>query len=190
MKPTGRGRTETRRMNAGTAKLLLACSLIIIAVVVSAIAVKLPATKEMADAEVPVGTSRAPPPNYYVWGVVKDSGGNPLVGAEVTILIVRTGANDMMLSTATGMYQFDLANCPNETEEYYIDGDELIVEAVMGMDFGSSSGCVDTSTNNVQIDVQMGTVIPEFPMVIAPVAGMLALFAIVRFRRRKAEEAH
>ncbi len=180
--PTGRSSTGARRMSFRAVALLFACSLVVV-VIVSGAVVKLPTVEETTDAEIPVDACAMPPPSYFMWGYTKDSVGDPLGECSVTVTNVRLGESRTVVSEVDGRYMYDLANMKTELDEYYEDGDEIIVEAVKDTLLGSAVGYVDLSGQNTQVDVTMGTVIPEFPMVIMPIVGMLALFAIARRRR-------
>ena len=122
---------------------------------------------------------------HPIVGTCYDSGGNPLVGCEVTVTDVTLGASDVTTSDGDGAYSYDIANLPGE----WAVGDEILVEALYdGMYYGcnttiATSGYFDI----VDVHVDTGTVIPEFPMVIGPVVGILALFAIARIRSGRAE---
>ena len=126
---------------------------------------------------------------YNIMGYTNDSMGVPIIGCTVTVTNVDNGGSIEAMVTGDGRYMANLANM-NGAGYYYADGDEILVEAVKDDLSGEATGYVDLTDDNsiTFIHVTLGTVIPEFPMVILPVGGMLALFAVVHFRHRKAEE--
>ena len=112
-----------------------------------------------------------------------------LNGCIVTITNTRTAESMVFNEThagwdpGTNIYSVDLT----ELDEHgWAFGDILNVTAVNGFDIGwNESAITDTPAGYDQIDVTLnGTVIPEFPMLLLPVGGMIALIAVVSFRRR------
>lgn len=149
--PASRGSVRAKRFRFGTVA-LVACCLVAAAVVVGAV-LRLPAAEETALPSSPA-LEAMPPPSYFIWGYTKDSEGSILGECTVTITNPRLGESRTVVSLADGRYMYDLANMATENEEYYADGDEILVEAVKDTLVGSSTGYVDTAAgNNLQLDV-------------------------------------
>jgi hypothetical protein len=186
-RPAGGGPARARRMNVKRMSALVACA--VVAVVVAS-AVLLSTGGETPESAIPGRSSDlgAPQNPYYIAGYTEDSEGTAIPECTVTITNVNNGGSLVVASGPTGAY---VANLVNMGELYpYTDGDEILVEAEKDALSGSAVGYVDLAdgNQNTLIDVTLeGTVIPEFPMVIAPVAGILALFMVVRGRRRSSE---
>lgn len=123
---------------------------------------------------------------HPVTGLLTDGMANPLPYTSVTITNVRLGVSNETMSDEDGRYAFDLANMDGSYEL----GDEIFVEAVNESLQIAGSGTVYVTSNWFDIlDITLDTVIPEFSTVMAPVAGILVLFAFARIRRRKKSEA-
>jgi hypothetical protein len=126
--------------------------------------------------------SQPPPPPYSVFGYVYDSLGNLAFSASVTVTDVTTGAVwTTITDTEYGYYLVDLES--NETG--WDMGDTILVEITLGTDAGFNTGVA--AGGYLQLDVSM-VAIPEFPMVIVPVVGMIAIAAVVSFTRRRDEK--
>jgi len=126
------------------------------------------------------GIAAAPPPPYFVIGYTYDAGGVALPNCSVNITDLRTGAYcNTLASDANGFYQYDL----NTITGGWTVGDMINVTAQKDLAIGWNESAA-TSGPYLRMDVTLGTVIPEFPTVIVPVAGMLVLIAAVGFRRR------
>lgn len=185
-KPTGRSPAPARRRNVRISALLAFTA---VAVIVASAAL-LPNGGEPTDPAIPGRSSDlgAPPLPYYIYGWTNDSGGVPVPFSTVTITNVDLGGEAVVTSQADGRYMYNLANMAvGEPAEYYENGDLIRVEAEDGSLSGMSEGYVVLPGQFTVINVTLDTVIPEFPMVIAPVAGILAMFIIVRSRRRNTE---
>ena len=184
-RPSGRGSAPARRMSKRISALVV-CAVVAVAVANAAL---LSIGGEAPESAVPgrssdLGTPQNP---YYVAGFTEDSEENPIPFCTVTITNVNNGGVLVIESSDVGSYMVNLVNMG---EEYpYDDGDEILVEAVKDEMSGSDVGYVDLAGSTTLIDVTLDTVIPEFSMVIVPVAGILAVFAIVRSRRRRSPEA-
>ncbi|MBE3042296.1 hypothetical protein IMZ48_06895, partial [Candidatus Bathyarchaeota archaeon] len=88
-----------------------------------------------------------------------------------------------------GYYEIDLNN-PLIFPSTYLDGDLINVTAIdrTGTSIGWNESAVPGGPTMTMDVTLTGTAIPEFPMVIVPVMGMLALFVVVRLRRRGEEQ--
>jgi hypothetical protein len=119
---------------------------------------------------------------HPITGKCYDSEGGLLVGIEVTVTDVTLGASGVA-EWDGDMYSYDIANLPGE----WAPGDEVLVEAVWGSFSGSNTTIATDGWFDV-VDVHVDTTgIPEFPMVLMPVLGILALFAIARIRGGRSE---
>ena len=137
--------------------------------------------------------AQLPGPPYLLYGYTTDTLGIPLE-CDITITNLRTlevnTTNSYIVPPfpLDGYYEFDLANGPLLG---YLDGDLYNVTAisVSGTLIGWNESAVPGG-GSFPMDVTLnGTVeIPEFPMVIVPVTGMLALFAVVALVRRREEQ--
>ncbi len=104
-----------------------------------------------------------PPPSYFIWGFTKDSVGDPLGECSVTVTNVRLEESRTVVSTVGGSYMYDLANMKSESYGYYVDGDEILVEAVKDTLSGSAVGYIDLSGQNTQMDVTLEGETPPEP---------------------------
>jgi len=149
------------------------------AVVVSALAMN-------PGRQVPAGISDIPaPPNLIIGGFTFDEFSAKLGDCAVTITHVKTGNFTVLYSGASGPTLGFYSYKPSW--EDISQGDDIKVTAVKGVMTGESVGYVSSSPN-LQIDVTLNVLIPEFPMVIVPVVGMMALIAVVSLRRRGGEQ--
>ena len=87
--------------------------------------------------------STPPPLPYAVYGVVKDSSGNPVDGALVTITYTRTGASGQVHTASDGTFYFAL----NSIVDSYNDGDQVDITA-------SKNGAANTTT--IYVDQSQG----------------------------------
>jgi hypothetical protein len=134
---------------------------------------------------------KAPPGTpYLLYGYTYDALGNP-VEADITVTNLNTGEVNTTNSYIVppwpldGYYEIDLNN---QFPSGCTDGDLINVTAIdiSGTIIGWNESAVPGG-GSMTMDVTLnGTYsgIPEFPTVIVPVAGMLALFAVVSLRRR------
>jgi hypothetical protein len=128
--------------------------------------------------------SSPPPTPYNVWGYVFDSGANPAFSVDVTITDTDTGAVwYTMTDTEYGYYMVDL----NTNESGWNWDDTILVEAMTFTEYGSNTGVTGSPGNEaaLQLDISMTGGIPEFPMVILPVLGMIGVAAVVSLTRRR-----
>jgi hypothetical protein len=184
-------RSSYARRHAKTIGLLVLVSAI--AVVSSAVAL-VPLSK--GDAAQPAMQdkllSRTPQMWFGVLGYCWDTvNGTPLEGVQVTVTNTNTLQFEVYTTLADGYFSVDISNNnPNFMPDGYADGNIITVSAVKGTYSGSGeSGVVDTSLYvYLWRDVTLtDTGIPEFPMVIVPVIGMVALVAVMSLRRRSNE---
>ncbi len=152
--------------------LLVVCAAAI--VVISAVALT----------EASQGTKAPPGTPHPVFGYTFDSDGTTaLPGCDVVITDMTSMEQIITTSDPTlGIYSVDLSSL---TLGWTV-GDILNVTATKGTQIGwSEAPITDTPSGYDQIDVTLnGTAIPEFPMLILPVGGMIALFAVVSLKRK------
>jgi hypothetical protein len=125
--------------------------------------------------------SEPPPMPYGVWGYVLDASSNPAFLATVTITELATGAVYTTTTDAEwGYYYVNL----NDNETGWSMDDSVSVYVVLGTQEGTGSGVI--AGGALQVDVALtDTGIPEFPMVVLPVIGMLVVVAVVNLTRRR-----
>jgi len=123
-----------------------------------------------------------PPPPTNVFGYVWDSDGNPIMGASVTVTDTNTGAVWYLIADIDpGFYMLDL----NSNETGWAVGDTIVVEANYGGATGTNSSVL--SDVYLELDITLGPAIPEFPMVVLPVLGVIAIAAVASLSRRRTE---
>lgn len=182
--------TYARMRYAKIVSMLVICAAATI--VVSAIA---HASVDTEKAAAPAAPVPAPPLTpYLLWGYTTDALGNP-VECTITVINLRTGEVNTTNSFIVppwpldGYYEIDLAN---QFPSSYLDGDLINVTAINGTSIGwigwNESAVPGGGSMTMDVTLDGTWEIPEFPMVIAPVMGMLALFAVVRLRRRREEQ--
>ncbi|MBU0685236.1 MAG: hypothetical protein KJ653_05240 [Candidatus Thermoplasmatota archaeon] len=181
------GLARARRRYVKTVSVLLVVCAVAI-VIVSAIAL-VPLGKTTAS-QIISAKDRAPGPPHTIFGYTYDiDGTTPLLGCDVLITVLATGEQYLTTSSSDeGIYSIDMT--------VFILGyawdDMLNVTAQKGAFAGWNESAVTDNVNGYnQIDVTLDTLIiliPEFPMVIVPVAGMIALVAVVGLRRRGEEQ--
>jgi hypothetical protein len=177
----------TRMRYAKVVSMLVMCAAAI--VVVSAIAHASVVTEKATAPPIVQGPPVTP---YLLWGYTYDGVGGP-VECNITVTNLNTGDSNTTNSWQVdpwpldGYYELDLAN---QLESGVTVGDIINVTAIErnGTSIGWNEMAVPGG-GSMHIDVTLsGTWIPEFPMVIVPVMGMVALFAVVRLRRRGEEQ--
>jgi hypothetical protein len=136
------------------------------------------------SSQVTVSNPSDPPPSpYNLLSMVTNSDASPALFAIVTITDLRTGAVWTAVTDDTyGYIQVDLLGS-NETGFALGDTIQLDVISADGSTTGTNTGIA--SGGYLQVDVVLDTLIPEFPMVILPVIGMLAIAAVVSLKRRR-----
>lgn len=132
--------------------------------------------------------SAAPPPPQLLIGFTYAAGGGIVPSCTVTITNLRTmDVNTTTSSADYGYYEFDMQMTTNG----WLTGDTIRVEAtdaggtVYGMNESVTSGAFGGFD---WIDVTLDTAIPEFPMAIVPIVGMVALVAVASVVRRRGEQ--
>ena len=157
--------------------MLLVC---VAAIAIVSSIVAMPADKAKAPGpDVPSGIM-APPPPYFVNGYTYDGSGAVLPGCLVNVTNMRTlEYNTTVSDPIYGFYKVDLNAMPS----LYLVGDPINVTATKDTAVGWNDS-VTTSGPYLWVDVTLSGIIPEFPMVIVPVTGMLAMFTVVILRRR------
>lgn len=123
----------------------------------------------------PAKVFAATPPQTDVTGVITE-GGNPVVGADVTV--VCGGVTETDTSNAQGAYLviFTTADCPF--------GSTVKVTAKKGTKMGSASNTVRGITTKLNVAV-VNVSIPEFGLIASLTASAAGIGAIVYTRRRK-----
>jgi hypothetical protein len=171
--PAGARRRHTKTISA-----FVVCA--VAGIIISALALVSVGNENAAHIQAP-GTPRS------VLGYIYDVDGTTGVsGASVNITNLRTGAYDnTTVSTTGGFYAFDL----NGLTGSYLADDIVSAVAWLGSLSGENQTIVTTVGAYDWLNVTLGTVIiPEFPMVILPISGMLVLFAVVSLRRRNEDQ--
>ena len=124
---------------------------------------------------------------HPIAGYCYDASNDPMPGCTVTVTYWEsetTSYSGETTSDGDGKYQFDIAVFPGLwLADKYV---EVEAESPDGLFFGYADGYTTTGFIDF-IDVVLNVPIPEFPMVITPVVGILALFVIARIRRKKEE---
>ena len=186
------GSARARRRYVKTVSVLL---VLCVAAIVIASAVAL---TEASQATISTKADLPPMP-HAVFGYTYDLDGTTVVGGcHVTITDLSTG--DVIITTSNsvpdefgeglGLYSVDLSNFATA----WAYGEILNVTAWNpgGVYAGwTEAPITENEYGYDRIDVTMdkdATLIPEFPMVIVPVAGMIALFVVVGLRRRGEEQ--
>lgn len=131
----------------------------------------------------------APGPPFMLEGLTLDPVGTPY-SCLVTVTNLRTGETNTTVSDALdGYYRIDLQN---QFDSGYLVGDLINATAIndtallIGWNQLPAGG-----GGSMWMDITLDGVynpIPEFPMLIVPVMGVLALFAVVRLRRKGEEQ--
>jgi len=168
-----------RRRHTKTLSVFAIC--VIVGIIVSAFALVSVGYRNAAqskDLELPHG----------VRGYVYDTDGvTKVAGASVNVTNVNTGAsNNVTVSDSNGYYNFDL----NTLSGGWNIGDQVRAVAWLGTVSGENETILTGVGPSEWLNVTMGTVIviPEFPMVLLPISGMLVLFAVVSLRRRNEDQ--
>jgi hypothetical protein len=125
---------------------------------------------------------RQPPPPKNVQGYVYYSDGvTPVVNCLVNVTNTRTGDWNLTITDDTyGWYEFNM----NDFLTGVLEGDLINVTAIKDLDIGWVEGTAGPAFLDLNV-IMSGTLIPEFPMVVLPVVGLMALFAVVGLERRK-----
>lgn len=121
-----------------------------------------------------------PLPPYNVIGYTYDAGGALLPGCTVNITNVRTGNYSLTASDSNSFYQYNLNDLPGG----WVVGDIINVTATKDLAIGWAEGPT-TGGAYLWLDVHLTGIIPEFPMVLLPVVGILAVLGVASFRRRQ-----
>jgi len=138
--------------------------------------------------------ARQPGSPHTIFGYTYAADGvTPLNGCIVTITNMNTSESIVFNETHDGWDPAQNIYSVDGTEfvlHGWAVGDILNVTAVNGLSTGwNESAITDNPFGYDQIDVTLdGTVIPEFPMLILPVGGMIALFAVVSLRRKSKKQ--
>jgi len=129
-----------------------------------------------------VKTQAPPGAPYNVLGYTYDAVGAKLPGCTVNITDVTTG--DYNVTTSDPTFAAYLVNLGSFTA--WAPGDEIKITAVKGSLVGENTSTVAGLL--LWLNATVDVLIPEFPMVIVPVTGMMALMAVVSLRRRGEEQ--
>jgi len=152
-------------------------------ILVSGIALA-PISKDKASQPKDV-TTQAPPPGtpYNILGYSYDAGGAKLPGTTVTITDLDTGDSKVVVTDLT--FAAYMVSLPSFAPLWDY-GDDIQITGENGVMTGVNASIVAGS--KLWLNVTLDVVIPEFPMVIVPVTGMLGLMAVVSLRRRGGEQ--
>lgn len=179
--PKGLRSASATRRNAKLASMLLVCVAAIF--VVSSVAM-LPVGKVTAlEPEAGPPAVNAPQPPYYVAGYTYDASGVTIL-PDCAIQIVNLDTAEVFLgvSSGVGFYMIDIANFGAEPSNYSV-GDTVNVTATKDLAVGWNEAVLIPG-GFTPVDIILNGVIPEFPMVVLPVVGLLAMVTIVSVRRR------
>ncbi len=118
--------------------------------------------------------------SHLIYGYVTYSDGTPVNGALVNVTDMRTGVMAQVYTDGNGYYEYDIS----WLDGGYISGDTVNVSAydsaTQGKGYNEAS--VDTSQASQQLDIQLGTTIPEFSHILLIVLGVAVLLI---YRRRR-----
>jgi hypothetical protein len=164
--------------------ILVMCAAAIL--IVSALALGAFGTDGTTEPGIPGSSeSRPPGPPYNVIGYVYDAGGSVVPDCNVTIKNTRTGNSSNDTTDYAGFYIYDLNTIPGDWQ----DGDLINVSAEDAGMVGYNESNAVLGGPGLLMNIHMIYVIPEFPMVLVPIVGMLAIFAVkARFGRRGEEQ--
>lgn len=130
----------------------------------------------------PAKTQAPPGAPYPILGYTYDQFGVKLPSCTVTITDLNTSLSTVVVSDAVfAAYIVDLGSFTA-----WEANNTIMVSAAKDTRVGENQSIVAGS--KLWLNTTMGVVIPEFPMVIVPVTGMVALMAIVSLRRRGEEQ--
>ena len=93
-----------------------------------------------------------PPPPYVIYGWTYDASATILPDCMVTVTNVRLGMSTTVMSDSSGSYNCDL-NLIGGEDYPYVNGDEILIEAVKGELSGSATIVVDTAIPYIQVDL-------------------------------------
>lgn len=164
------------RRRAKTIGLLLVFGVAIF--VVSAMSLA-PAAKSKMPADI---ADRPPGTPYSIAGYTYDALGVKLPSCTVVVTDVTQGLSSPTLTSSgtTAFYSTQLQTwCPD-----WEVGDELKVVATKGIMYGENTSLVGSGPGTV-INVTLNLEIPEFPVVVVPIVGMMGLFVAMTVIRRR-----
>jgi len=168
-----------------TISMLIACVAAII--VISAVASVPMGEAKASDPNAEKATNdviiNVEPPPYYVAGHTYDALGAALTDCLVNVTNLRTGAWNLTTSSSTtGLYRFNLWSMDGD----FLEGDPINVTATKDLLIGWNESVVPTPMGSyLTIDVTLANeIIPEFPMAIVPIAGILVLVVVLSATRR------
>ena len=174
-----------RSANAGIRFAKIVSMLVICATAITAV---FAITHASVDSEKVRAQDLLPP--YTLEGLTTDETGTIYYSCMITVTNVRTGESNTTTSfESDGYYTMDLQH---QWPSAFLVGDPVNVTAIneSNMLIGWNEQLIPGG-GGMWIDVYMNGTwdgIPEFPMVIVPVTGMLAVFAVVSLRRRAEEQ--
>jgi len=130
--------------------------------------------------------TQAPPPGppYNILGYTYDQFGVKLPSCTVTITDLNTSQSTVVVSDAVfAAYMVDLGSFAA-----WEANNTIMISAAKDTRVGENQSIVAFGSSLLWLNTTMGVVIPEFPMVIVPITGMVALMAVVSLRRRGEEQ--
>lgn len=166
-----------RRRHTRTLSVFAVC--VVAGIIISAIALVSVGYQNAAHVQ-------APGQPHSVRGYICDVDGvTRVAGANVNITNLRTGSwNNATVSAGNGYYNYDLNGLSGSWD---VDDTIRAVAWSTSLSLDGENFTVLTGVGSGEwLNVTLGTVIviPEFPMVLLPISGMLVLFAVVSLRRR------
>ena len=164
---------------------IAAASMLVVALLLATM-VAAPASDEGAELE---GAPSDDP--TIVMGTVYDSGGTPVIGADVNVSMydgatLRSYQTDV--TDSLGMYQANFG-FGFGSDDWGV-GDTILVVAEYGEESGTNSTVahdIDDPDSLQYVNVTIGTVIPEFGDLgtVVPVVGVLGMFMAFFFARKE-----
>lgn len=178
--------SRPRMSRARLASALIVCVAAIVIVSAMALAsvgkgsATLPKTSRSAEDAQP-----APGTPFLVFGIVYDSLGNPVAGATVVITNENTTEFVTLTSEFDGYFESDMQA---STTTGCVPNNTMNVTATYGTQIGWINATIpDPAGPYLSMDVTIyeSSVIPEFPMVVMPIVGIMVLFTAASLRRRR-----
>lgn len=183
--PSQTGGAPEGTRGAKRASLLLTCVVAVGLLLSGAALICLNDGAEPVDESQKIEDQGTDPPWNVCGFVFAADGVTPVGFAVVTVTNLDSLASAVVISYDYGMYEYDMNTLGT------LDGHRILVEAVSpdGLWSGSIEGVADKDSPipylwmDVTLDTPVGE-IPEFPAMILPVVGVVALLVAIRRRRK------